>query len=205
MTRNYHRNEIWAAPENGCRLVIFDRYDRPVEFRIDLADVERVSRHQWTLMRQGSRCYAYRKTADQKNEYLHQYLCPTDGKLVDHRDRDTLNYCSDNLRPATTAENNRNRRKPKSNKSGYLGVTRSLTGDKWVATITTDRRVKYLGTYADLVDAAIVRDLGAIFRHGDFASLNFPVLAKVIQPDGSRGTAMQIPAVQEIANAASAA
>lgn len=160
-------------------------------------------------MRQGGRCYAYRKGPDGKNIYLHRYLTGViHGQLVDHRDRDTLNYRSDNLRPATYSDNNRNRHRPKSNSSGYLGVRRDATGNKWIAVLTTDTKRRHLGTFDDPVLAAICRDLHALREHGDFASLNFEPLREAfrpVKPSGPASAIAEIPTKQRTIYATAAA
>ncbi len=94
---------------------------------------------------------------------------------IDHIDGDKLNNKFSNLRACTPAENQRNRGRFKSNKSGFKGVSWMKRPAKWQAQICVDRKVKHLGLFENKVDAARAYDIAAIELHGAFAKTNFPV------------------------------
>jgi hypothetical protein len=75
---------------------------------------------------------------------------------VDHKDRDGLNNQSDNLRPATRSQQNRNKGRRSDNTSGFIGV--SWTGRKWQAQVRVNGKRKRLGYFTDPFSAAWVRD-----------------------------------------------
>ena len=66
-------------------------------------------------------------------------------KYLDHIDRDTSNNSIANLRECTIAENGQNRKAPKNNTSGYVGVYRKE--GKWAAKICRNRRLYSLGLH----------------------------------------------------------
>ena len=103
-----------------------------------------------------------------------------DGKFVDHINHNGLDNRKANLRPATFAENNRNRRKVKINnfRSKYKGIYWEKKQKQWGVRIMTNRTSKYIGSYKDEIEAAKAYDKAAKKYHGEFASLNFPGLAK---------------------------
>jgi hypothetical protein len=70
---------------------------------------------------------------------------PPAGCEIDHIDRDRTNNRIANLRLATISQNQCNRGRAGHNKSGYKGVT-SYRG-RWRATITLNRKQKYLGLF----------------------------------------------------------
>lgn len=63
---------------------------------------------------------------------------------------------------------------PRSNTSGFLGVTWNKQRQKWAATITHQNRQIHCGFFSDPRDAARVRDTKARELHGPHAKVNFP-------------------------------
>lgn len=94
--------------------------------------------------------------------------------LVDHKDRNKLNNLSSNLRPANKSTNAMNRGKPKSNTSGYKGVSWNREKGLWDADIQLDNKQKFLGRYDTPEEAALAYDYHARRMFGEFAVLNFP-------------------------------
>jgi hypothetical protein len=68
-------------------------------------------------------------------------------ELVDHIDGDGLNNRRENLRLATNAQNQMNRKIGTSNTSGYKGVYWHKSSQKWMARIGVGGRQKYLGVF----------------------------------------------------------
>ena len=91
---------------------------------------------------------------------------------IDHRDGNPLNNRWANLRLAAHAENVRNARKRRDNKSGLKGVCWSRQHGKWRADINLNHTRHFLG----LFDAAEVAHLAyrraARRLHGEFARMN---------------------------------
>lgn len=86
---------------------------------------------------------------------------------VDHEDHDTMNNVRSNLRLATKKENARNRRIRRD--AGLKGTTFKKENGKWLAQITADGVLRYLGLYDTAEDAHEAYKAEAVKLHGDFA------------------------------------
>lgn len=75
---------------------------------------------------------------------------------VDHIDRNTSNNRVENLREITSQCNSRNCRVSRVSESGITGVVRHREG-KWLAHITINKKMFYLGTFKTIVEAARAR------------------------------------------------
>lgn len=74
-----------------------------------------------------------------------------------------------NLREANESQNGFNRKLGCNNTSGYKGVTFDKNSKKWQATVTIDKKLKYLGQFESLELAALVAKEARIKYHGEFA------------------------------------
>lgn len=99
-------------------------------------------------------------------EMLHGEI--PNGFVIDHINGNPWDNRLANLRLATRAENNRNRRMSTNNASGLKGVLQRPNG-RWKATITINSRNAHLGYYdtAELAHAAYCA--AAQIHHGGFA------------------------------------
>ena len=97
---------------------------------------------------------------------------PEDKKCVDHIDGDKTNNHYENLRPATHAENNRNRSKRANATSKYYGVCFHKKSNKWTAQIQIEGVRKNLGYFTDEKEAAAVFNKAAAEHYVEFAKLN---------------------------------
>jgi hypothetical protein len=113
---------------------------------------------------------------------LHREIIkPIKGKLIDHRDNNTLNNLRSNLRQATLSQNAMNRPKTKSKTSSkYRGVSWKISHLKWLVRIEWQHNGRYIRKtigYFDKdkeIDAARAYDVAALKYHKEFANLNFP-------------------------------
>lgn len=90
---------------------------------------------------------------------------------VDHINGDPADNRIANLRSVDRSGNHRNRRLPKSNRSGVIGVRWNPKISKWCAAIRTGGRQQHLGSFADKSEAvaaraAAEREAGYHSNHG---------------------------------------
>ncbi|MDH5572343.1 MAG: HNH endonuclease [Gammaproteobacteria bacterium] len=76
---------------------------------------------------------------------------------VDHINGDGCDNRWVNLRSVSRAENARNQKLSKANKSGVTGVCWSKNHKSWVAQIKSKKRTRYLGMFKNIFDAACAR------------------------------------------------
>ncbi len=83
---------------------------------------------------------------------------------VDHKDRNSLNNAIDNLRLGDRRLQIQNQRTRSSNTSGVKGVQWHKGASKWMARINVDNKLKYLGLFTTLKEAAEARN-AAVREH----------------------------------------
>ena len=94
--------------------------------------------------------------------YHHGYM-PTQ---VDHIDGDRMNNRIENLREATSSQNNQNRKATSS--SGVKGVVWHKQSKKWIASICVNRKGVHLGSFLSIEEAALVANKARQSAHGEF-------------------------------------
>lgn len=70
-----------------------------------------------------------------------------DPRLIDHRNRDAMNNCWNNLREATNSQSNVNTRVRRTNRTGFKGVVR-LRNDRYRAQIRINKKAIHLGYFS---------------------------------------------------------
>ena len=110
---------------------------------------------------------------DGKIQRMHRVIAsPKTTEQVDHKNHDTLDNRKSNLRVCSATENRRNRKKAKSNTTGYKGVVLA-SSKRYTAKLGYLGKKLHLGTYDTAIDAAKAYDRKAKQLHGEFALLNF--------------------------------
>lgn len=89
--------------------------------------------------------------------------------IVDHINHKIYDNRKNNLRIATSSENNMNKCKSPLNKSGCIGVCWSKKREKWVAYINVNYKHIFLGYFNNIEDAIRARKEAEIKYFGEFA------------------------------------
>ena len=97
--------------------------------------------------------------------YHHGYM----PRNIDHADRNKINNRIANLREASTAQNAWNASVPKTNTSGFKGVSWHKHQNKWIASIRLFGKLKYLGYFKTAEEAHEAYKKAAMELHGEFA------------------------------------
>ena len=145
---------------------------------VDDCDYERVMEYKWVFQpHQNPRYTPYarrRRNAENPHASMHRFILNAlEGMEVDHIDGNGLNNQRANMRLCTHAQNNRNSQF--NNKHGMKGVAfipNRRAFKKWISKITADGKMKTIGYYWTMKEAAVAYNEAAIKLHGDFARLN---------------------------------
>lgn len=141
---------------------------------VDAEDAPLIAGRPWRYQPNGYAATTVRRADGDSSLYMHQLILPVDPPLtVDHHDGYGLNNRRSNLRAATRAEQQHNRGIPRTNQSGYKGVSWHRHSARWRATILILGRHRHLGLFDDPIDAARAYDEAALGAWGDFARTNF--------------------------------
>jgi hypothetical protein len=142
---------------------------------VDDDDFERVIQFKWhTICQNGKPTYGarhYRKPDGSRGlQYLHKFIMRSE-TLHDHENGNGFDCRKENLRPATTKQNVRNRKAKRTSNAPYKGISRR--GPTWNAKIVVDGKSIFLGASRSAEDAARLYDMAALKFFGEFARLNF--------------------------------
>ncbi|MBN2137484.1 MAG: HNH endonuclease [Sedimentisphaerales bacterium] len=158
------------------------RISSPKYTIVDPEDYEALACYEWLGYKSGQQFYAARQERVRVNGRrkvsiipLHRQIMPVGkGLIVDHVNRDGLDNRKSNLRAGTQAQNICNSKRTARSSSMYKGVSWHKASKKWRALVAFGGKTKFLGYFADEVEAAKAYDAGARELHGEFAYLNFP-------------------------------
>ena len=135
-------------------------------------DIAWASQSRWSVSTKRNGLYAVLST--NKNCYLHREVAARAGvdisQFVDHKNQNTLDNRRLNLRAATIAQNNCNKRVRSDSFSGVKGITFDKRRNKYQARVTWEGKTHWAGHYDTVEEAvAAVTEL-RIRLHGEFAN-----------------------------------
>jgi hypothetical protein len=142
---------------------------------VDDADYERLSKFKWRADACG---YAVRDIPHPRRpgrktvEFMHRALLGLpfgDKRQGDHRNTCRQDNRRENLRVATNAENNRNKRLTKDNTSGLKGASWHSRDRKWLSQIQLNGKNVHLGRFDSAEEAHAAYCKAAREFHGEFA------------------------------------
>ena len=121
--------------------------------------------------------YLYCENGKSKNRlvYLHQYIMDADGKIVDHKNHNTLDNTRANIKVIADKHNSTNRKTRNSNnKSGYRNVSWSKSSEKWIIQLQINGKNKILGyfPYEQLEEAGAFAEQMRQKYYGEYAGMN---------------------------------
>jgi hypothetical protein len=164
---------------DGTTVIFLKHKGETLECIISTQDYETVKGHHWSAMwrEQAQTFYAYTNSARtvRTTVYMHCLLV-SDTPMVDHKNHNGLdNRVYDavtdtgNIRPATIAENVRNRRKSTGKSSVFKGVSWDNQHHKWRARIKVNYKDISLGMFDSELEASFAYAEAAKKHHGEFA------------------------------------
>jgi hypothetical protein len=148
---------------------------------VDPENYDRLAKHKWHIVRDSGTFYAVRNTGQHRGGKrivlkMHREILKVPASMfVDHINHNGLDNRNANLRPATRAQNARNRRKGRKagSHSKYKGLTWYKNEKRWAVRIMVDRKSKFIGYFDNEIAAAKAYDKAAMKYHKEFAALNF--------------------------------
>lgn len=164
----------WFWHGHAYRLVkvLPDKYAK-----VEPVDYHEISQYTWWAKESCGKYSAVRLVPGGncgKVVYMHrQIMDAPEGKLVDHKNRDSMDNRRCNLRFATKGQNNMNQGGRRGASSEYKGVSWYKPKKCWRGMIKVNGKNKSLGYFESEVKAAKAYDEAARKYHGEFAYQNF--------------------------------
>lgn len=112
-------------------------------------------------------------TKRSKPLFLHQFIMDANGKIVDHKNSNTLDNRKSNLRVVADSNNSKNRKgKNKNNTSGYRNVCWNKNINKWIVQMQINKKHTVLGQFDDVHEAGVFAEKMRLQLYGEFAGKN---------------------------------
>ena len=137
---------------------------------VDDEDYNELIKHRWYANNNGGHSYAVKSSSG--GIQMHRVIMGAPpNKVVDHINGNGLDNRRKNLRICTNAENRRNQKLSKTNKSGFKGIYWHKRVNKWVVQISFNNKNIWGGCYSDKNEAVGARNELVVKYHGSFARL----------------------------------
>lgn len=138
---------------------------------VDSEDYQKVKEYNWCAIKQGNSQVRAMTKIEGKTTYLHSFIL-NHKDMIDHINGHALDNRKSNLRICNQQQNSFNSRMPRTNTSGYKGVSFRKDIQKYCAYIVKDRKQYRLGCFQTKEEAAQAYNLKALELFGEFARLN---------------------------------
>ncbi len=144
---------------------------------VDDDDFTRISNHKWFACKYGISIYAKRNVilpnGKHTTVFMHREVAQDIKGRIDHKDRNGLNNCKENLRPTNGSLNQGNRiKRIDATTSQYKGVSWAASNNKWGFWIKCGKE-RAFGFFSTELDAAFAYDFHARRLFGKHARCNF--------------------------------
>lgn len=144
---------------------------------VDDEDYEFISSMgKWHTSAQGYAAINIKKACGKKTvRCMHRILMDrfnSNYESVDHVNSNKIDNRMSNLRICDKSKNMMNKGMLKNNTTGFKGVCFDKTRSKYKVEIGFDGKVKFIGRFDDIIDAAKAYNAAALKYHGEFARLN---------------------------------
>lgn len=140
---------------------------------VDDKDYDMLMKYKWCF------CDSYAQTSitispkNQKTYRMTHFINNiSKDKETDHIDHNKLNNQKYNLRIVTRSQNMMNKSCHKNTTSEFKGVSWKTSNKKWVAQISINKKVNYIGLFNSEINAAIAYNKKALELFGEYAYLN---------------------------------
>lgn len=121
-------------------------------FYIDKDDYKKIKDYCWSKSNNG---YVVARNGEKKQlMLLHNFIMGS--KYIDHRNRNRLDNRKENLRNATSQQNNMNKSIQKNNKSGVVGVFFDNKRQRWIGSLTFNNK-KIMKRFKEKNEAILFR------------------------------------------------
>lgn len=128
------------------------------EFLFDIEDLPLINSRSWYVDKDGYLASSYIYAGRRCFTMFHRLVMNAcQGQVVDHINRNRADNRKVNLRCCTRFENNLNRGRRSTNKSGVTGVHYDKKRHKWIANITYNKRRIFIGRYSSKDEAIKAR------------------------------------------------